>query len=304
MPSEPLSKLMDAGPMPTEEVVRIGCGIAGALTATHGELFPLAILVSPERITVEPPGLAERSQYGPYAAPERILGASPSPAADVFSIGAILFHALTGQSAFEGDTPAAIMMSACTDAPRPVPAHVPRALAAVILRCLATDPAERYATPSQLGAALERVQMRDVWPGKRILVADDDPAFRALFQLAAAKVGVEADVVASGREAINALKQRRYDVMLMDLNMPHLSGWEVLDFLRARYEVRPRRIFIITGFRDQDISAADRGLVKAALYKPVMLDDLRALVTAALGDAEPDLPAILRNTRHRVFPSA
>lgn len=304
MPTESLSELMAAGPMPVEEVVRIGCGVAAALTKTHGELFPLAIIVGPDRITVEPPGLADRTQYGPYAAPERILGASASPPADVFSIGAILFHALAGHPAFEGESPAAIMMSACTDAPRPVPAHVPRALAAIILRCLATDPADRYATPQQLGAALERVQMRDVWPGRRILVADDDPAFRALFQLAAAKVGVEADVVASGREAINALKVRRYDVMLMDLNMPHLSGWEVLDFLRARFEMRPRRVFIITGFRDQDIAAADRGLVAAALYKPVALDDLRALVTAALGDAEPDLPAILRNTRHRVFPPA
>jgi CheY-like chemotaxis protein len=303
MSSEPLSILITAGPLPAEEVVRIGCGAAAALTKPHGELFPLAINVAPDSVTIEPSGAAERSQYGPYAAPERILGASPTSAADVFSLGAILFHALTGRSAFSGETPASIMMSICTDAPQPLPAHVPRALAAVILRCLATDPAERYASPAQLRAALERVQMRDVWPGRRILVADDDPAFRALFQLAAAKVGVEADVVASGREAINAVKTRRYDVMLMDLNMPHLSGWEVLDFLRSRHEMRPRRLFIITGFRDQDISSADRGLVAAALYKPVALDDLRALVTASLGDGDFDLPSILRNTRHRVFPS-
>ena len=303
--SDPLSFLMAAGPMAAEEVVRIGCDIAAALgTNVHGELWPLAITVQSEGVSLAEPGIAERSQYGPYAAPERILGAHPSRASDVFSIGAILFHAVTGHSAFPGETPAAVMMSICTDAPRPLPASIPRALAAVILRCLAHDPAQRYESAAMLRSALEGVQMRDAFPGKHLLAADDDPAFRALFQLAAAKVGVEAHIVSGGREAVNAMKLRKYDVLLMDLNMPNLSGWEVLDFLRARYEARPRRLFIITGFRDQDISAADRGLVTAAIYKPIALDDLRSLITAALTDAPMDFAAILKNTRHRVIPSS
>lgn len=292
---------MAAGPMPVDDVVRIGCDIARAFTKVHGELFPLAIGVSADGVTIEPPGHAERSQYGPYAAPERILGAAPTLSSDVFSIGMILYHAVAGHPAFRGDTPAAQMMSACTDAPRPVPEHVPRALAAVLLRCLAADPAERFASPSMLREALERVQMREAWPGRRILAADDDPAFRALFQLAAAKVGVEADVVSSGREAVNAMKARRYDVVLMDLNMPQVSGWEVLDFLRSRWESRPKRLFVITGFRDQDFSAADRGIVTAALYKPIALDDLRGLLTASLGEAPFDVQSIVKSTRHRVF---
>lgn len=292
--------------MPVEEVVRIGCDTAAALGASnvHGELWPEAITVEPEGVTIAPPGSTERSQYGPYAAPERILGAHPSRAADVFSIGAMLFEALAGHSAFRGETAASIMMSICTDAPQQLPASVPHAVAAVILRCLAHDPGVRYESASALRSALESVQMRDAYPGRHLLAADDDPALRALFQLAAAKVGVDATIVSGGREAVNAMKQRRYDVVLMDLNMPNLSGWEVLDFLRARYEARPRRLFIITGFRDQDISAADRELVTAALYKPIMLPDLRALIIAALADAPLDLPNTLKTTRFRLIPSA
>jgi CheY-like chemotaxis protein len=302
--SESLSRLMAAGPMAVEEVVRIGSETAAALmNAVHGELWPLAIDVSADSVTLAPPGQAERSQYGPYSAPERILGAPPSRAADVFSLGAILFQAVTGHAAFRGETPAAIMMSICTDAPMQLPAHIPRALAAVILRCLAHEPSQRYESPSLLRSALEGVQMRDAFPGRHMLAADDDPAFRALFQLAAARVGVEAEVVAGGREAVNAMKQRRYDVVLMDLNMPNLSGWEVLDFLRSRHEARPRRLFVITGFRDQDISAADRGLVTAAIYKPIALDDLRSLITASLSDAPLHLGSVLKNTRHRVISS-
>jgi CheY-like chemotaxis protein len=196
------------------------------------------------------------------------------------------------------------MMSICTDAPLPLPAKIPHALAAVILRALAHDPSQRYESVLMLRSALEGVQMRDTFPGRHLLAADDDPAFRALFQLAAAKVGVSAHVVSGGREAVNAMKLRKYDVLLMDLNMPNLSGWEVLDFLRARHEARPRRLFIITGFRDQDISVADRGIVTAAIYKPIALDDLRSLITASLKDAPLDFPSILKNTRHRVIPSS
>lgn len=297
-----LSTLIAAGPVPVEEVVRIGCDMTAALgTSVHGELWPLAVTVLPEGVTIAPPGQAERSQYGPYAAPERILGAPPSRAADVFSIGAILFHALAGHLAFPGESPASVMMSICTDAPLPLPARVPHALSAIVLRCLAHDPPQRYESVSTLRSALESVQMRDAFPGKHLLAADDDPALRALYQLAAAKVGVDATIVSGGREAINAMKQRRYDVLLMDLNMPNLSGWEVLDFLRTRYDVRPRRLFVITGFRDQDISAADRDLVTAAVYKPIALDDLRSLIAAGLMEAPIDFPAVLKRTRHRVM---
>lgn len=302
--SDPLSILMAAGPIPVDTAVRIGCDMAAALmTMVHGELWPLAVTVLADGVEIAPPGLAERSQYGPYAAPERILGAPPSRAADVFSVGAILFHAVAGHHAFRGDTPASIMMSTCTDAPLPLPAHVPHGFAAVILRCLAHDPSQRYESAALLRSALEGVSVRDAYPGRHLLAADDDPAFRALFQLAAARVGVEAHIVSGGREAVNAMKLRQYDVLLMDLNMPNLSGWEVLDFLRVRYEARPRRLFIITGFRDQDISAADRGLVTAAIYKPIALDDLRSLITASLGEGPMNFATILRNTRHRVISS-
>jgi CheY-like chemotaxis protein len=301
--SEPLSILMSAGPMAVEEVVRIGSDTAAAVgSSVHGELWPLAITVTPEGVNLAPSGLAERSQYGPYAAPERILGAPPSRSADVFSIGAILFHALTGHHAFRGESPASIMMSTCTDAPLPLPSNVPHALAAVILKCLAHDPGQRYESASLVKSALEGVQLRDAYPGRHLLAADDDPAFRALFQLAAAKVGIDAHIVSGGREAVNAMKLRRYDVLLMDLNMPNVSGWEVLDFLRSRHEARPRRLFVITGFNDQDISAADRGLVTAAIYKPIQLDDLRSLITAALADAPMNFATVLKNTRHRVIP--
>jgi CheY-like chemotaxis protein len=152
--------------------------------------------------------------------------------------------------------------------------------------------------------ALGVVAARSTWPGRRILVADDDAPVRDLYAHVAARVGVEIDVVASGRDAIEALKTRKYDLALMDLNMPRLSGWEVLDYLRTRREFRPRRLFIVTGFSDQLISEADRDVVSAVLYKPVAAEELRALVTECLRGGELDLRAILRTTGHRASSAA
>ena len=304
MPSEPLSIVMAAGPMPAEEVVRLGRLIAEAVVDVHGELWPSSISVSEEGVGIVPPGLSDRSRYGQYAAPERILGKPATYASDVFSIGAILYHALAGRPPFRGDTPAAVMLAVCTEAPLPLPANVPKAVEDIILRCLHKDPAQRFASSRALASALQAYTNRGAFEGKRILVADDDAPIRDLYTQMAARIGVEADIVASGRDAIEAFKTCRYDVALLDLNMPRLSGWEVLDFLRARDKARPRHLYIVTGFANQQISDADRELVSAVLYKPVQPDELRLLVTESLRNARLDLRAILRQTNHRAVAAA
>ncbi|HVE72849.1 MAG TPA: response regulator [Thermoanaerobaculia bacterium] len=288
--------------MPADEVVRIGRELANELNFVHGELWPSSISVSDTGIGVLPPGTADRSRYGQYASPERILGKPASAASDVYSIGAILYHMLAGHPPFRGSSPAAVMLAACSQEPMELPPQVPRKVEAVIRRCLKKDPAQRYADPAALRDAL--TACGNEWEGKRILMADDEALIRQMYTQVAARVGVEADIVASGRDAIEAMKTRRYDVALLDLNMPRLSGWEVLDFLRTRGEVRPRHLYIITGFSDQLVSEADRDLVAAVLYKPVEPVELRNLIAESLRGAKPDVRKILQGTRHRIVTAA
>ena len=286
--------------MSVEDVVRIGKGVAGALTSTHGELWPSAISIAEDgSVEVLPPGTVDRARYGQYAAPEKIVGRVATPASDVFSIGAILYHALAGHPPFRGDSPSAVMLAICTESPMPLPSSVPSELQEIVMRCLAKEPRQRHASPAELVQALTRATAPPEWAGKRLLAADDDAPIRDLYAHVAAYIGVEADIVATGRDAIEALKTRRYEVALLDLNMARLSGWEVLDFLRLRYECRPRHLFIITGFSDQMISEADRELVEAVLYKPVVPEELRTLITKCLRGESPDLRGILRQTSHR-----
>ena len=299
MSGDPLSILMASGPIPVEDAVRIARDLALAMSGVHGELWPSAILVAEEGVEIVPPGGIDRTRYGQYAAPERILGKPATPASDVFSIAAILYHVLAGRPAFRGDSPTAVMLATCSESPQEMPPQVPHALEKIVLRALAKDPAQRYPTPAAFADALEAWSTRGMWEGRRVLAVDDDAPIRELYHRMLTRIGVASDIVASGRDAIEALKSRKYDVALLDLNIPRLSGWEVLDFLRSRYEARPRHLFIVTGFNDQRVSEADRDLVRAVLYKPVVPDELRILVTECLRGGTPDIGAILRQTSHR-----
>lgn len=302
--SEPLSTLMAGGVLPVDEAVRIARDTADALakSGVHGELWPSAISVGPAGVGVLPPGGADRMRYGQYAAPERILGKEATPASDVFSIGAILFHAVAGRPPFRGDSPAQMMLAICSEPPRELPSNVPGDVAAIVHRCLMRDPVARYASPAVLRDALDALapSAHDAFPGRRILLADDEPDIRDAYARMASRIGVACDVVGTGREAIDSLKARSYDLAILDLNMPRLSGWEVLDFLRPRAQSRPRRLYIITGFADQRISEADRDLVHGVIYKPVVPDELRTLLTECLRGADVSLAAIFRQTKHAV----
>lgn len=282
MSGDPLSILMASGPMPAEDVVRIGRDVCAVLQDVHGELWPSAILVDDDGVAIAPAGNTDRTRYGQYAAPERILGSEATARSDVFSIAAILYHALTGHPAFRGATPAAVMLAACSETPLEMPEQVPRALGKILLRALAKDPSQRFASAIALRDALDAYASHGVWKGHRVLAVDDDPPIRDLYRSMIDRIGVDADIVASGRDAIEALKTRKYDVALLDLNMPRLSGWEVLDFLRARSDARPKHLFIVTGFAGQKVSEADRDLVSDVLYKPVSPEVLRALVLKCL----------------------
>ena len=303
-----LTTLIAAGPMEVPRALELGRDVARALTGVHGELHPGAIEVGSDGqvVAIQPP-TGDRSRYAQYAAPERILGKPAIEASDIFSIGAILFHAMAGRPPFRGETARELMLSICADAPadlRALRPDVPNEVATLLYRCLMKEPEQRVPSLAALRDAVGPLMFRDSWPGKRLLIADDDAPVREYHSIVANRIGVTSDVVSSGREVIDALKARRYDVALLDLNMPRMDGWAVLDYLRAHRDQKPEHLFVVTGFGDQKISEADRDLVSAVLYKPVAPEALRSLVTECLRGGRVDLQAILRATPHRVVMAA
>ncbi|QJE98244.1 WD40 repeat domain-containing serine/threonine-protein kinase [Luteolibacter luteus] len=94
-----------------------------------------------------------------YAAPEQALGGDADVRTDIYGLGALLYHLLTGRPPFQGPTLDAILMQLRDDdpvSPRRLTPTVPRDLETICLQCLRKDPARRYSSASELAADLGR----------------------------------------------------------------------------------------------------------------------------------------------------
>jgi len=80
-----------------------------------------------------------------------------------------------------------------------------------------------------------------------VLIADDDPSVTALLRVALESTGVRCHIVNDGRQALSAAREQRPSAILLDVNMPGLSGFEVLSALRREPACEGARIILLTG---------------------------------------------------------
>lgn len=115
---------------------------------------------------------------------------------------------------------------------------------------------------------------------KRILVVDDDDAIRALLFTVLRRKGYAVDVARDGAAALERLGRCSYSVVLLDLMMPRMNGWEVLDALAGRpRETRPL-VIVLTAGTEPRTFAPD--LVAGTIRKPFDVDLIVDMVSACL----------------------
>ncbi len=169
-----LKELIERGLTGGESIEIVRQVLAGARFAhsrgiIHRDLKPQNVLIDREgRARVADFGIAragtsEITQTGSvlgtaqYLSPEQAQGLETTAASDVYSVGAMLYEALTGEVPFNADTPVAVALKQVSEAPRApsqLNPRIPAALDAVVLRALAKDPANRYQTADEFSAAL------------------------------------------------------------------------------------------------------------------------------------------------------
>ena len=117
----------------------------------------------------------------------------------------------------------------------------------------------------------------------RILVVDDEPDITALVAYHLAKAGYRVSTASSGAEALKAASEERPDVVVLDLMLPGLSGYDVLTDLRSREETRDVGVILLTARREEVDRI--RGLSLGAddyLTKPFSPPELTLRVAAVL----------------------
>ena len=129
----------------------------------------------------------------------------------------------------------------------------------------------------------------------RVLVVDDDADIRDIIQMNLESAGYEVVTAANGAEALDAVKRRVPDAMFLDVMMPGVDGWTVLERLKAAAEIDISRIpvFMVTGMTERDHRL--RGGIEGALqyitkpFDPLQLVDALEAVLAPDSPSEPEL---------------
>ena len=173
-----LSDQLEGGPLDLSDALAMGRSLARALAHLHSHGV-LHRGIKAEHLLYEPvfetyklsnfgtatgPG-GQRSGETTYLnaplaglaflSPEQLTGAEVTPASDIYSLAACIHAALTARPLFSGASVATLAASVLRDPPPPLPRSVPPELSALLRRCLAKDPTERFSEGAKLSAALE-----------------------------------------------------------------------------------------------------------------------------------------------------
>ncbi len=125
-------------------------------------------------------------------------------------------------------------------------------------------------------------------PKGRVLVVDDEPAIRALVAKIVERAGYPVETARDGAEAIERLDHTPFAVIVLDLMMPNVDGFGLIDHLRARGGPRPAVIVISAG-DSAALRRLDGSMVHSIVRKPFDIDVLADLIGAAvksMGDDE------------------
>lgn len=122
-------------------------------------------------------------------------------------------------------------------------------------------------------------------PESRVLVVDDEPAIRALVAKIVERAGHPVDTARDGAEAIAKLEETEYAVIVLDLMMPNIDGYGLIEHLKVRPGVKPAVIVVSAG-DSAALRQLDGAMVHSILRKPFDIDVLGDLITAAVKAAE------------------
>jgi DNA-binding response OmpR family regulator len=117
---------------------------------------------------------------------------------------------------------------------------------------------------------------------KRVLVVDDEPSIRTILATVLTRAGLDVDVAAGGREALELLREQRYSVILLDLMMPVVDGFDVLSELKHVDGETPPVVLVITGADRRSIERLDARRIHGVVRKPFDPDEVASIVAACV----------------------
>ena len=309
--------------MELQDVVEVLRPIAGALDyahqqgVLHRDLKPANILIHKDGTPVLADfGLAKMADSirkitasgivlgtPEYMSPEQAAGEPIGAPSDLYSLGVVAYEMLTGRVPFEADTPAAILLSHLNKAmppPRELTGELSLHIEDALRRALAKAPSDRYASAGQFVSALTPA----AWPSRtvvipatagfaaarsaskpipRVLVVDDSAPNRELIEACLAEVDCDVRLASDGPSALATIEATPPDLVLLDVQMPGMDGYQVCRYIKSNPELRLVPVVMLTALNQTGdrVEALESG-ADDFMSKPVERVELVARVRAAL----------------------
>ncbi|MGI9642403.1 MAG: response regulator [Acidimicrobiia bacterium] len=123
---------------------------------------------------------------------------------------------------------------------------------------------------------------------QHIVAVDDSHVIRRLIEVSLDRLDVLVETVANGTEVCERLLEMPPDILLLDIGLPDMDGWEVLAFVQAEPSLDGLPVIMLTGYSDAvDRERADMAGVSGYLVKPFRPADLRNAILDILPDPAP-----------------
>jgi eukaryotic-like serine/threonine-protein kinase len=172
-------KIVGSGPLGTREAAALGAQVAEALEAAH-ERGMVHRDIKPQNVLLTDRGDAKVADFGiaragssvtisrtgsvmgtaGYMSPEQALGEPATPKSDLYSLGVVLYEALTGELPYTADNPIAVSMKHVNEPlrpPREIDPTIPEGMNALVSRLMAKNPEDRYASADELADDLWKI---------------------------------------------------------------------------------------------------------------------------------------------------
>ena len=120
-------------------------------------------------------------------------------------------------------------------------------------------------------------------PARHVLVIDDDLALRGLFKDLLGRNGFDVDSASDGRAAYDRMVHENYEVILLDLMMPEVNGFELLERMERDSPSLLPRVIVMTGASQRMLDKLDTSKVWGLIRKPF---DIHQLLSSAIACAD------------------
>jgi HAMP domain-containing protein/CheY-like chemotaxis protein/signal transduction histidine kinase len=159
-------------------------------------------------------------------------------------------------------------------------------------------------TPEELGTAFTRIKEYSMPHRKRLLVVEDNPAEQLSIRELLGYDDIDVEIAASGRDAIAAITGHPYDCVVLDLRLPDMSGFDILERIRDTPSLSELPVVVFTG---KDLSADEdarlRVLARSVVVKGVesperLLDETALFLHRIVTDLPPQKQEMLDRLHH------